>query len=292
MSSVALKRGEVRKRPAARRAPSQPAVRRIAVPISAAVLRRNAIAAFSVLALVAGVVVITLLGLPQQWWMATAQAAGRAGFEVKHVEVSGVHKAPKLPVYAAALDGPTNSMLLVDLDAVRDRLRALPWVADASVSRRLPDTLRVTIVERAPMALWQFQHKLAVIDRSGTPLTRENLESYAKLPLVVGPGANTQAHDLLVLLATEPEIAAKVDAATLVGSRRWDIRFKSGETLALPEGRAAAAKALASFAKLNNDGQLLDRGFARFDMRLPGRMTVRVHSDAGSATPAPREMSV
>ena len=63
MSSVALKRGEVRKRPAARRAPSQPAVRRIAVPISAAVLRRNAIAAFSVLALVAGVVVITLLGL-------------------------------------------------------------------------------------------------------------------------------------------------------------------------------------------------------------------------------------
>ena len=292
MSSVALKRGEVRKRPAARRPAPQPSVRRIAVPISAAVLRRNAIAAFAVLALAAGVVVITLLGLPQQWWMATAQAAGRAGFEVKHVEVSGVQKAPKLKIYAATLDGPTNSMLLVDLDATRERLRALPWVADASVARRLPDTLRVTIVERAPMALWQYKHQLAVIDKSGRKLTDENLIDYAKLPLVVGPGANARAHDLLELLATEPDIADKVDAATFVGTRRWDVRFKSGETLALPEGRAAAAKALASFAKLNRGNQLLDRGFARFDMRLPGKMTVRVRSDVGSASPAPREMSV
>jgi len=291
MSSVALKRGATRKRPAARR-PAAPKVRRIAVPMPAAALRRNAFAAFAALVAVAAAVVVTLMGLPAQWWMATAQAAGRAGFEVRHVEVSGVAHTEKLPVYAAALDGPTNSMLLVDLDAVRARLRALPWVADASVSRRLPDTLRVAIVERTPMALWQYQHKLAVIDASGTPLTRDNLERYAKLPMVVGPGANTRAHDLLALLATEPSLTDHVDSAIFVGSRRWDVRFKSGETLALPEGREAASKALASFAKLNSADALLDRGFSRFDMRLPGRMTVRVRADAGSGPPTTREMKI
>ncbi len=292
MSSVALKRGEVRKRPAARRAAPVPAVRRIAVPMSATMLRRNAIIAFSLLALAAAVVVVTLLGLPQQWWMATAQAAGRAGFEVKHVEVSGVNKAPKLAIYAATLDGPTNSMLLVDLDATRDRLRKLDWVADASVARRLPDTLRVTIVERQPMALWQYKHRLQVIDSSGKALALDHLEPYAKLPLVVGDGANHQAQALLKLLATTPDIAAQVDAATFVGSRRWDLRFKSGETLALPEGSAAAAKALASFARLNRANPLLAQGFARFDMRLPGRMTVRVRSGGTGSTAATQEMSV
>lgn len=291
MSSVALKRGAVRKRPAARR-PAAASSQRIAVPLAAAALRRHVVAAFGVLVAAAAAVIIVLLGLPEKWWMATAQAASRAGFEVRHVDVEGVSHAPKLAVYAAALDGPTNSMLLVDLDAVRTRLRALPWVADASVSRQLPDTLRVEIIERKPMALWQYQHRLALIDSSGTVLARDKLESFAKLPLVVGANANHQAHAMLTLLATQTELAAQVDAATFVGNRRWDLRFKSGEVLALPEGGAAARQALTRFAALNRRDPLLDKGFARFDMRLPGRMTVRVRADTGATPDALREVKI
>lgn len=292
--TVALKRGQTRKpakkaakRPAA--AASAPMVR---LPIGPARLRRNLVAVFGVLLAAAAVVTAVLLGLPQRWWLETAQAASRAGFEVRHVEVTGIHRSPSLPVYAAALEGPTNSMLLVDLDSVRDRLRALPWVADASVSRRLPDTLRIDVTERVPVALWQYQHRLWAIDRTGRVLSSEHLERYAKLPLVVGAGANARAHDLLVLLAAQPAIANQIDGATLVGSRRWDLRFKSGEVLALPEGEAAATMAIASFAKLNRNEGLLDRGFARFDMRLPGKMTVRLRVDPGTSVAPQREVAV
>ncbi len=109
---------------------------------------------------------------------------------MRHVEVHGVATGPRLAVIAAALEGPTNSMLLVDLNAARARLTALPWVADASVSRRLPDTLIVDVVERRPVALWQFRHRLAAIDRTGVPLTAERLDRFAALPLVVGAEAN------------------------------------------------------------------------------------------------------
>jgi cell division protein FtsQ len=166
-------------------------------------------------------------------------------------------------------------MLLVDLDAARARLKALPWVADASVSRRLPDTLIVDVVERRPVALWQFHHRLSAIDRAGVPLTADRLERFATLPLVVGPEANRHVDELLTLLGGTPRLAAAVDAATFVGTRRWDLRFRSGETLALPEG-AAAKVALARFDAVDRKTGLLGHGYTRFDLRQPGQMTVRV----------------
>ena len=67
-----------------------------------------------------------------------------------------------------------------------------------------------------------------------------------------------------------------MNAAVFVGGRRWDLRFKSGETLALPDQPGQARAALATFAKLDGQGpeRLLGGRFTRFDLRLPGRMIV------------------
>jgi cell division protein FtsQ len=158
---------------------------------------------------------------------------------------------------------------------VRERLRTLPWVADASVQRRLPDTLVIEVSERKPVALWQYHQRLAAIDITGRVLTRERLERWNELPILVGAGANTRVHDALELIATTP-LGRDVNAAVFVGGRRWDLKFKSGETLALPDQPGQAKAALASFARLDGQGpeRLLGGRFTRFDMRLPGRMIV------------------
>ena len=46
----------------------------------------------------------------------------------------------------------------------RDRLRALPTVADASIEIALPDTLRVRIVERKPVLVWQIGAQRFLVD--------------------------------------------------------------------------------------------------------------------------------
>ncbi len=46
--------------------------------------------------------------------------------------------------------------------------------------------------------------------------------------------------------------------------------------MALPEGEAAAAKALQRFARMDRSTGLLGRGFKRFDLRIPGKMIVRL----------------
>src|SRR3546814_8931635 len=93
----------------------------------------------------------------------------------------------RLPVYAVALDQQSMAMPLIDLDGTRERLLRFGWVEEARVSRRLPDTLVVDIVERTPAAIWQHNQRLALIDRHGVVLQDVELDAMPDLPLVIGP---------------------------------------------------------------------------------------------------------
>jgi cell division protein FtsQ len=84
-------------------------------------------------------------------------------------------------------------------------------------------------------------------------------------------------------MATVPTLKAQLASATWVGGRRWDLNFQSGETLALPEGEEAARAAIGKFANLDRNNGLLGRGVVRFDLRIPGKMIVRLPRAPGEA---------
>lgn len=227
----------------------------------------------------------TAFQVPQMIGTAIGEAVGEAGFEVKRVEIKGLNRMERLPVYAIALDQESMAMPLVDLDGTRERLMKLGWVREARVSRRLPDTLVVDIVERRPAAIWQLNQQLSLIDSDGVVLEPVKLDAMPDLPLVIGPAANLQAETLSRLMEAAPELRPMMAGATWIGGRRWDLRFQSGETLALPEGEESARRALGHFARLDKAARLLGRGFVRFDMRIPGKFIVRVSSEPGSSVP-------
>ena len=229
--------------------------------------------------------ILTAFQVPQMAGVAAGEAIGEAGFAVKRVEIKGLNRMQRLPVYAVALEQPSMAMPLVDLDATRERLLRFGWVEEARVSRRLPDTLVVDIVERKPAAIWQNNQQLTLIDRSGVPLEPVKLEAMPDLPLVIGPAANRHAEELNVLVGAAPHLKPQLAGATWIGGRRWDLRFQSGEVLALPEGPETAQRALVQFARMDKMTQLLGRGLVRFDMRVPGKFIVRVSSQPGSVVP-------
>lgn len=251
------------------------------LPISAATLRKLATGAIVGTALIGGVAVASAFGVPQAAGTSVAEAVGRAGFEVKRVEVTGIDRMERLTVYAIALDQHSMAMPLVDLDKVRSRLLDYGWIADARVSRRLPDTLLVDIVERTPSAVWQNQQKLWLVDAQGVVLEQIALNAMPDLPLVIGPDANRQIAGLTALMKAAPALNPMLAGATWVGNRRWDLRFQSGEVLALPQGEQESAAALVRFARMDGMDRLLGRGFVRFDMRDPTKFVVRVPRGAG-----------
>jgi cell division protein FtsQ len=84
-----------------------------------------------------------------------------------------------------------------------------------------------------------------------------------------------------------PTLKPQLASATWVGGRRWDLSFQSGETVALPEGDGAAKTALTKFARLDKSSGLLGRGIVRFDLRVPGKMIVRLPHAIEPPKPAP-----
>lgn len=213
--------------------------------------------------------------MPGAIGVAIAEGVGRAGFRVEQVEVTGLSRMDRMTVYAVALDQKSRAMPLVDLEDVRQKLLSYGWIADAHVSRRLPDTLLVHIVERKPTAVWQDRGKLSLIAENGVWLEPVKAEAMPDLPLVIGPGANEQEAKYQKLLEAAPALRPLVKAATWVGNRRWNLLFESGETLALPEGDGDAAKALVKFAQLDGVRPLLGKGWIRFDMRDPTKLVAR-----------------
>jgi cell division protein FtsQ len=262
------------------------------VPIAPATLRRMGNWALGLLlvgGLAAGVVAMKL---PQMIGIEIGEAIGRAGFVVRNVEIVGRQKADRDIVYDAAMEQQSRAMPLVDLEGTRAKLMRLGWIADARVSRRLPDTLVVDIVERKPAAIWQHHQRLALIDKDGVVIAPVDDAAMPDLPIVIGPGANRQATELATLLEAAPSLKPMLEGATWIGSRRWDLRFQSGETLALPEGRKAAAAALAYFAKQDAEVRLLGQGYVRFDLRDPKRMVVRVSKEPGRRIADPDTKSI
>ena len=226
-------------------------------------------------------VIASLAGVPALAQAQVAKIAADAGFEVRNVRVTGTERMDEQQVYARALATRSQAMPDVDIAALREELRALPWVKDARVSIQLPHTLAIDIVEREPHAVLEKPDRLVLIDATGAELEPIAAEKAKGMLRLAGPGAGKQARALESLLAAAPALAPKVEAAEWVGNRRWNLTFTTGQLLALPEGEVEAATALVKFARLDGKNRLLGGKVLAFDMRTPPRLYLRLPEAVG-----------
>ena len=207
--------------------------------------------------------------------------ANALGFHIAAVSLSGEKHVGRAEIVAAAGVTERASLLFLDVDAARARLKAIPWIADATVRKLFPDRLQIRIREREPFAVWQVDGKAAVIAADGTVVAALDDPAFAALPLVVGRGAQAKARDFLALLDRYPAIRNQVRASVLVAERRWNLRLKSNVDVRLPE--EDVGNALDRLVALDRDKKLLSRDITVVDLRLPDRVTVRLSDGAAQA---------
>jgi cell division protein FtsQ len=212
------------------------------------------------------------------------------GLVVNDVLVEGRGETSRDDIFAALSVARGTPMLDVDPAAARERIEELPWVKSAVVERQLPDVVFVRLVERVPLALWQKDGKLALVDNDGRVLARDNLSRFRDLPIVIGDDAPRAARTILGLLAAEPELYRRIESLTYVGARRWDVHLAGGIQVQLPE--SDPGRAWARLAETDRREQLLARDISVVDMRLPDRFTVRLaHPPADAPKPGTKGKS-
>jgi cell division protein FtsQ len=222
------------------------------------------------------------------WWLLQAGNAQRLGagaedvfldatsglgLTVQNVYSTGHRESEPAEILAALDINRGDPIFAFSPEQARARVAALDWVESATIERRLPDTIRVHIVERRPFALWQHNQQIKIIDRSGTVINARDVPRYGHLPLIVGADAPHHAPALFDTLRSERAAAARVVSAVRVGARRWDLHFDNGLTVALPE--EDTAEAWRRLVHLLAVYDLRQERITAIDLRLPGRAVFR-----------------
>ncbi len=202
------------------------------------------------------------------------------GFRVKSIRAHGAAKT-ELPTLKRAMQVAHGAPILaLDLQAAKRRVEGLPWVRVATVERSLPDAVVVRIVEREPLALWQREGRIELLDTTGTIVLGAPLVAFSDLPLLAGEGVPAAAPRLIALLGKGPDLAPRVTVGSYIENRRWDLLLDDRVWVKLPQEKTLEAWLRLANEERNNG--LLKRNILAVDVRnaeqwvfrlLPGART-------------------
>ena len=204
--------------------------------------------------------------------------ANAVGFRITSIALAGGRHLTREEILTTTGVTGRSSLLFLDATAARARLKANPWIAEATVLKLYPGRLHIAVTEREAFALWQKGGKVSVIAADGTVLQDYVSSRFAKLTMVVGDGAETKGKDFLGQVDAFPAIRGQIRAAVLVANRRWNLQLQNGIDIRLPEDNVEAA--LGTLVALDRDKKLLSRDIDVVDLRLPDRVTVRLTEGA------------
>jgi len=205
------------------------------------------------------------------------------GMRVADIFTEGRQRTSAAEIYQILEPYYGQNILSVDIGAIQQRLQSLSWVRRATVSRQLPDRLVTHLVEHRPLALWQMAPepgaaqglgRTALVSDRGDIIRIDAVTPWRHLPVLSGADAPPAAPGLIRLVETEPALARKVTGAERVDGRRWNVFIDGRIEIRLPEREAEAA--WARLARRDAEERLLSRAIAALDLRLEGRIVVRL----------------
>ena len=203
-------------------------------------------------------------------WLGAPKVLHRLDFfRIRRVEIAGLrYLAPAKVIAALGLD--SRASVFDDLGAATLRLRALPGVASAALSRRLPGTLEIVLAEAVPVALAPGNGGMVVLDSSGRVLPFDPAASAPDLP--VAASADSSVARVLTRVQThDPALFARVRTA-------WRVR---DDVLLDVDGRrlwfspAVTAEDIRAVMAVAQDLARQGRNYQELDGRYAGQVIVR-----------------
>lgn len=227
-------------------------------------------------------------------WTGYSKAMASERLRVARVDVRGSRFLSEGEIRELLGPAVGESILGLDIEGLKSRLRASPWVADATVKRALPDTLQVEIHERLPLALAEVD-RLYLMDGEGTlieiygPRTAGfDLPIVRGLAGIDGDARRERARRAGALLADLGELAAEVSEVQVEDSGELRVVLRGpGEVLLV--GAPPYRSKFLTFLSLRRELSERCPGAEYFDLRFRDRIYAKELVSAAAATPSAQQ---
>ena len=195
---------------------------------------------------------------------------------LKEVQITGLVHTQADEVLAVMDAKKGQSILAVDLEKVRDQIGQLPWVLSVQVRRHLPSALMIRIVEKEAVVMGREKDQLLLLDKHGKtikPLGQGDPIIPPVIEAVTGVDAPAQVVYLAALLERHLWLKERVSEAVGLPGGRWTLYTKQGVRLLLSK---RLENELELLKKLQDRYGILDRKIRQVELRIPGRVAVRL----------------
>jgi len=192
-------------------------------------------------------------------------------FYINNIEIIGRDRSSKKILSEVLKPYENKSLVSMNLKNIQNEIEKIAWIKDVIVRKVYPKTLSIIIEEYSPSAVWKRGSEYYVLDEYGFRIEKIKSNEFQNYFQIKGMGADKKLKNLLDKLYNHPDILNQIDHANFVSRRRWDLHYKNGARILLPENNITESLSLLdSYIKKN---KLIEKGHKKIDLRVEGKIT-------------------
>jgi cell division protein FtsQ len=225
-----------------------------------------------------------VIGIVAGSFLVYRHTQGDARFAVKTIEITGTTHTPRAAIDAITRQYIGVNLFKIDIGRLRHDLRDLGWVKRIEAEKKLPDTLRIRIVERTPEALVASGGRIAYVDEDGVPFADLSPSvGDGDLPLITdAAGAELQRSVTLLrdLRARDPQVYSRISEVRPVAPNGFALFDRELGAFVYADDSDLSAKWRDLYAVARAE-HLRVHDIEYADLRFAGRIVVKpVHTPA------------
>ena len=200
------------------------------------------------------------------------------GFIIKNIEILGVKHLDKNDIIKIISTYKNINIFNVNINNIYREIKNNTWIKKASIEIIYPNTIKILLTEKKPIAIWQNRYGNSLITKNGEVISEKNLEKFKSyLPIIIGQNAQKNAHSILNILSSNKDFVKNIWSLTFVNERRWDVHFNQGLTIRLPSKNVK--KAWEKVVYLDQKFKILNLGLTELDLRNSRQILGKVNID-------------
>ena len=200
------------------------------------------------------------------------------GFIIKNFEISGIKNLNEKDIIKIIKPSVDTNIFNINIQKIHKEISKNTWVRETSIQIIYPNTIKIFLKEKEPIAMWQNKYGNNLITKNGEIILEKKLNTFKNhLPIIIGNNAHKNISSILKTLNIYENFAENIWSLTFVNERRWDIHFNQGLTIRLPSTKVK--ETWQKIVSINEKFNILNLGLIEIDLRNHNQILGKINID-------------